>query len=758
MMNSSVFSSSDHYFDKKFTFLRQSNWILPSEHEIFKDSLWKLDDLYQMKKELNATKSLLNDKGEKWQEHTTRINKANKVISLIKQKIQPDILTQAWCKFYEILSNYPLIPPGNETFNSLHLCEAPGAFISALNCYLCCYHPSVCWEWLANTLNPYYEDLNIKNVVCDDRLLFPTLRHWFFGKDNTGDITNPSYAKELQEYISGKDLFNLVTADGSVDCTEDPAEQETVVAELHFAEMLVALHSLAPGATFVLKKFTFFECITICKMYFLNCIFKEVHVFKPFTSKHGNSEVYAVCIGYIGVEKLKTYLNQLNQNYGSMTDKSMFPLTSIPSSFISQLIECSKFFFELQTQSIQDNLKLYSIPFSEYDSEIRELQKTCAEEYIRRCNIHPNIFIERLFPFKKQIITNFYNKHGRNIRALRFQAMGEIFENMSKWKSMLWPDVILDVEKRLIACFPLEEKRHLDDNEWYFVPKTIKSRMKSKSYNNWLLMGKKISLIQNSKFCNPILLHFWNRVSFNHEINIQNHQPTTISYWDIDNVSSLLLESSEAEKICLVSMAKLKDEDPSRDPGLVKLKETFNKSFSCNFLKLEDQESHFLEESKIIYINSTLWIDSLHQEIRIKQILLDILCNVIKVMKSGDSLIICIQTLLTRYTTGIIFMMLSLFEKFQCFLPSDLAPAFCGQMWILSNFQNPEYTSRIISYFETVSSFSIPDGMEILEIVPIPVLCGDYFYEYLLDLNNNHMHQRLQSFISVEKHRLKISV
>ncbi|CAL1292448.1 unnamed protein product [Larinioides sclopetarius] len=473
MMNSSITLNVDYCFEKKFNFIHQDDWILPSEHLIFKDSLWKLEALYELKRILNAKKSLLNDKGEQWQEHTCRINKANKVISFIKQKIQPEILTGAWCKFYEILSNYPLIPQGTESFKSLHLCEAPGAFISALNCYLCCYHRSICWVWLANTLNPYYEDLNIKNVICDDRLLFPTLKHWFFGKDNTGDITNPNYVKDLQEFISEKEYFNLVTADGGIDCSDNPAEQEIVVAKLHFAEMLVALQSLAPGASFVLKKFTFFECITICKMYFLSCIFKEVHVFKPFTSKSGNSEVYVVCLDYIGVEKVRAYLEQMNQNYGSLTDKCLFPLKSIPSSFISQLIECSKLFTGFQEKSIQENLKLYSIPFSEYESELRELQNTCAEEFIQRCNIQSHLFIERLFPLKKQIFTSFHDKLNRNIRKLRFQGVGDIFENLSKSQSMFLPDVILDVERRLTTCFPLEKNRQLDIIEWSPVPKVI---------------------------------------------------------------------------------------------------------------------------------------------------------------------------------------------------------------------------------------------------------------------------------------------
>lgn len=72
---------------------------------------------------------------------------------------------QAWLKFYEIVNAYPIVPPDLECialenyiggtvegdgredqeagemnatspFNSVHLCEAPGAFILALNHYL----------------------------------------------------------------------------------------------------------------------------------------------------------------------------------------------------------------------------------------------------------------------------------------------------------------------------------------------------------------------------------------------------------------------------------------------------------------------------------------------------------------------------------------------------------------------------------------------------------------------------------------------
>ncbi|GFQ96896.1 cap-specific mRNA [Trichonephila clavata] len=660
-MNTSFFDVNNG-FEKKFSFVHEKNWTLPSEKLLFKEPLWTLESLMFMKKELNDTKSLLNDKGEQWQEHTARINPAKLVINFIRDRIQPEILTQAWCKFYEILSNYRLIPEEAENFKSLHLCEAPGAFISALNCYLCTNHSAIHWKWFANTLNPYYEGINVNDVVCDDRLLFPTIKHWYFGQDDTGDITNPKFSKDLNDFMGEKYFFDLITADGSVNCTENPAEQEETVSELHFAELLVALHNLSPGANFVLKKFTVFECNTICKMYFLNCVFKQVHVFKPFTSKSGNSEVYVICLGYVGIETLNAYLTRVSETYRSMKSKAMFPLEAIPESFMLQLQECASLFVEQQKKTITENIHLYSIPFANYSLELREVQRLCAAEYLKRCHIHRNMIFDKLFPFENQIVSNFHDKNNRNLRTFRFQAIGEVFENLEKSKSMSRQDVILDVDKRMNKCFPLEEKRHLEDEEWCLVPKDIINKMRTKGYSKWLLVGKKISFIQNSKFCNPMLLHLWNRISYDPQVEFRNYLPTACCYWDINSLSSLILENCFPEDFCIISEAQI-NEASEDDPALNKLKETFKKVFSCNFSSLEGQETDFPKQNRIIYINCTSWIKSLHQEIFIKHCLADILSKVIKFMNLGDSIIICFQSLLTRYTNGLLYMLLSLFEK-----------------------------------------------------------------------------------------------
>ena len=105
-------------------------------------------------------------------------------------------------KFYEIFNTFDLIPEDaqrSEKVRSLHLCEAPGAFVASLNHFLKSHYNGMDWQWVANTLNPYYEGNDLEAMLDDDRFILKTLSHWNFGVDGTGDLMNLANLDSLKQ-------------------------------------------------------------------------------------------------------------------------------------------------------------------------------------------------------------------------------------------------------------------------------------------------------------------------------------------------------------------------------------------------------------------------------------------------------------------------------------------------------------------------------------------------------------------------------
>lgn len=248
----------------------------------------------------------------------------------------------------------------NKTFNSVHLCEAPGAFVAALNHYLKRNFSKLKWDWIATTLNPYCWANNLTDMIIDDRFLYHTLEKWNFGNDLSGDIMINSNIKSLEvqcDEMGGK--INLVTADGSIDCSKTPNNQENMVACLQMAEVVAGLRILEVGGTFILKMFTFFENSSVNLLYLLNCCFAKVHVFKPVTSTEGNSEVYVISLNFNGIDdNLSEILKIILDNLKNET-KSLFPCHFVPADFIQQIVDCADYFMKKQTSAIEKNINYY---------------------------------------------------------------------------------------------------------------------------------------------------------------------------------------------------------------------------------------------------------------------------------------------------------------------------------------------------------------------------------------------------------------
>ncbi|XP_075990070.1 cap methyltransferase 2 [Anticarsia gemmatalis] len=386
----------NNLFNKKFQFRFNNSWLLPEKQSWFSTPPWKVKQLEILKNRLNFHKSQLNDFNiEEWSSHTRRRNPAGEVGWKIRCLVNPEFLTQAWTKFYECACTYSVIPTEatmERKMVSLHLCEAPGAFITSLNHYLKSNHQGIEWKWVANTLNPYYEGNSPSNMISDDRFMFHTLNNWDFGVDNTGNLMdwNNSQAIIAKAKSLGKVL--LVTADGSIDCVQKPDAQEEVTSPLHYCEIVTALQALSPGGTLVFKLFTIFEHSTVCLLYLINHLFGEVNIYKPVTSRQGNSEVYAVCLKYKGLSHLEKYIPTLQTAYGSELygNLAMLPLEAIPESFLKQIEECALYFCSIQCQVINNNLQAYLMQKNiALHRDIKKIRAIVATEFIWQYDLKP---------------------------------------------------------------------------------------------------------------------------------------------------------------------------------------------------------------------------------------------------------------------------------------------------------------------------------------------------------------------------------
>lgn len=434
---SEINATIEHLFKKSFSICNNEKYTLPDPKSLFSEDSWEVEDLQEFKKELNQTKSKLNNYNyADWHHHTTQRNKAKDIEWRIRRDFDPEFVTQAWCKFHEIISKYPLIPTetiyaNNNKFLSLHLCEAPGAFITCLNHWLKTNTPTIIWDWLAMTYNPYYEGNTNINMISDDRFIIYTLKKWFFGKDYTGDLTCLDNLDSLIEKCKEKGKINLITADGSINCKNDPGEQEKIVANLHFCEFVAAIQILETGGNFLLKIFTIFEHETVCLIYFLTCIFKKVHFYKPVTSREGNSEVYIVCLEFKGSEFIKPYISELRNRYGKNLSSAMLKKKDIPQSFMNQIITCAKFFKNCQCEVIENNILAYNSKKFNYSSyEIKKIAKIVADKFLS------------VFPITKlhvdlQIVGNFHLKKNKKNNWIT-QTPEESFNEIKK-KQVLEP-------------------------------------------------------------------------------------------------------------------------------------------------------------------------------------------------------------------------------------------------------------------------------------------------------------------------------
>jgi cap2 methyltransferase len=365
------------HFEKKYSFCPQlGDWKLPEPSEMFVASRWKVERLQMLKDELKILMRRVDTYDQhNWRDHTRSISKSSYIKTKLFIQLDPELLTEDWCKFYEIATYFNLIPLASvftHSFNSVHLCETSGSFITSLNHYMKVVHNSgIDWKWLGTTRIPHRAGNPPSRNDNDYIFILKTVDRWNFGLDDTGnimDINNMSYI--MKEAAEMGDVL-LVTANGSIDCPENSVGHESASSALHYCEAVLAMHMLAKGGSLLLKMSTMYEHQSMCLMYLLCCSFNAVWVCKPAASNEGDSEVYVVCLKYRGRDFMEPWLKVLREHYGpKLTRRAMFDQESFPQDFVRQFYKCTTMFHNTQTTAMETNMLYYERGFTRDENVI----------------------------------------------------------------------------------------------------------------------------------------------------------------------------------------------------------------------------------------------------------------------------------------------------------------------------------------------------------------------------------------------------
>ena len=594
-------------------------------------------------------------------------------------------------------------PQPPQGFRSLHLCEAPGAFITALNHFIKSNRTDFTWDWIGTTLNPYYEGNTTGTMINDDRFILRTMDCWDFGIDDTGDILKPT---NLRHFINKYDQkIDLVTADGSIDCQKDPARQESLVIDLHLSEIIAALGCLRVGGNFVLKMFTFFEAGTISHLYLLSCVFNQIAVFKPSTSKEGNSEVYVICLSFQGIEK--SSLENLVDNFGK---GPIFDISDIHADFIKSVENCGRYFMEKQVSVIQRNIDTFHGPDEKLFKKLKnEEKKTLARNFIHIHNILPLDPGDIIVPSKS--VDSFVDD------CRQADERVEIGTFMDKCHKNTQEEALKSLHEQLTKLYPswLPRCRKI---EW--VPLTHISATLPDTAQQQNTKGAPFHQIHSSKFCPCRAINLYKqslsmKSNYAAGINHISTSPTTHMQHQkkikLDLIPFYTLKSLVVQTPILASVAKI-------FPDLLKKEETF-------VVKAPIIDTILTNGDNII-------ID-----------LIDQLDKVLSEMKKGHHLIILNMILLTRLQVGVLFILLPYFNEIGFLRPHKESHGI-----FLSDFKEPDQLQWKVKLNQMkITLKNSPDS--VLSVNHVEYMTQEPIYSMIVAHNINIMRETSQFLLKM---------
>lgn len=362
------------------------NINIPSTHDKIKIEFTNSDFEGKISKmlnlHLNEIKVLIDKNKDKWDNYKKYTNTYEYIHSIIPNSKQSVCtlkpLSRSFYKMIELTYNFNIINDMPCNCKTFHLAEGPGGFIEAI-------------VLLRNNKNDTYygmtlndKDTNVPGWKKSNHFLKSNPNVIIEnGADNTGNLLN----KENLEYCFKKynNSMDLITADGGFDYSQDFNKQEISSLKLIYAQVCYAIAMQKKNGTFILKVFDLFTQTSLDILFLLCCLYKNVNIVKPNTSRLANSEKYIVC-KYFKLENSNLILYECLKSFSYLNTelnlKSIMNI-NIPYYFINKIEECNSILGQIQIENIISTLNIIE---NYRNDKIETLKRNNIEKCISWCH------------------------------------------------------------------------------------------------------------------------------------------------------------------------------------------------------------------------------------------------------------------------------------------------------------------------------------------------------------------------------------
>lgn len=322
---------------------------------------------YSFQKFLLQAKKDIEQNNKSWdifKKYTNPYEYVHTTINNIKlSKYRP--LSRAFYKMIEIVDFFNLLwNSSNKSIHTFHIAEGPGGFIEAMNFY----------RKKTTTEDFYCKDTYRGLTLIDDGN--NNIPGWnkakYFLRENPNVIIEYGPSKDgnlyklsnlMYIYKEHRNKYDIVTGDGGFDFSNDFNNQEATALKLVLCEILYGIIITKKGGDFIVKLFDLFTSCSYDIIYIVSCLFNEVYICKPNTSRYGNSEKYLICkskkidIDDDMFNKIKKIFIEIQLYGGDFNDISILK-NNIPLRIVNIINEMNSIFVERQLQNINETISL----------------------------------------------------------------------------------------------------------------------------------------------------------------------------------------------------------------------------------------------------------------------------------------------------------------------------------------------------------------------------------------------------------------